>query len=616
MRNEQSSEIMNEPFKPSVRACLQILSRADRIKIVFVVIIQMFTGFLDLLAVAAIGVLGALAVNGIQSKNPGTRVEKVLNLLGVGDFSFQKQVAIIGLSAMFLMICRTFFSIFFTRKTLFFLSHQSARISSDLFAKLLSKPMLFHQKRSNQDTLYSVTNGISTILLGVVGSIVSIVSDLSSLLILLAGLFVLSPNVALGTILLFSLIGLGLFKLLHEKVRKFGEANTSLSVLSNEKILEVLTSYRESVVRNRRYYYSENVRNKRYELAKIQAELQFLPHISKYIIETAMVVGGLCLCAAQFALSDASHAVATLAVFLAAGTRIAPAIMRIQQGAITIKGSLGASTNTLKLIQELNHTLPIAQSVETKPNHFGFMPSVVLSNVSLTYPNGSKPAIRIGSLEITPGSFVAIVGPSGAGKTTLVDLILGILVPNTGRILISGKSPIECIQTWPGAIGYVPQDVSIIRGTILDNVTLGYPVSGIEKPRVLDALKVAQLEEFVGTLPKGLDTEVGERGSQISGGQRQRLGIARAMYSQPLLLVLDEATSALDGQIEAEISGAIQNLKGRTTVIAIAHRLSTVINADQLIYISDGEIIAQGTFEEVRKLVPDFDKQAKLMGAN
>lgn len=121
MRNEQSSEIMNEPFKPSVRACLQILSRADRIRIVFVVIIQMFTGFLDLLAVAAIGVLGALAVNGIQSKNPGTRVEKVLNLLGVGDFSFQKQVAIIGLSAMFLMICRTFFSIFFTRKTLFFL---------------------------------------------------------------------------------------------------------------------------------------------------------------------------------------------------------------------------------------------------------------------------------------------------------------------------------------------------------------------------------------------------------------------------------------------------------------------------------------------------------------
>jgi ABC-type multidrug transport system fused ATPase/permease subunit len=404
---------------------------------------------------------------------------------------------------------------------------------------------------------------------------------------------------------------------LHEKVRRFGEANTKLSIASNEKILEVFNSYRESVVRNRRYYYSESVRTNRYELARIQAEMQFIPNISKYIIETAMVVGGLALCAAQFAVSDASHAVATLAVFLAAGTRIAPAMMRIQQGAINVKGSLGAASSTLQLIEELKGISEVEYAAfDLSLNHGSFVPEVKISDLSITYPNTFRPAINIRSLKIPPGTFVAVVGPSGAGKTTLVDLILGILIPDSGAISISGKTPMECINTWPGAIGYVPQDVSIIKGTILENITMGYPNLSSSSSRAVAALQIAQLEDFVNALPNGINTQVGERGSQISGGQRQRLGIARALYTQPRLLVLDEATSALDGQVEADIGSSIQELKGHTTVIAIAHRLSTVINADKLIYISDGEIVAEGTFMEIRKLVPDFDKQARLMGAS
>ena len=166
----------------------------------------------------------------------------------------------------------------------------------------------------------------------------------------------------------------------------------------------------------------------------------------------------------------------------------------------------------------------------------------------------------------------------------------------------------------PGSIGYVPQDIVIIGGTLRDNVILGYASNKIDDSDVLDALDLAQLKEFTLLLPHGLDTIVGEKGSQLSGGQRQRLGIARAMFTKPKLLVLDEATSALDGETEASISAAIDSLHGKTTVITIAHRLSTVRNSDQVVYIDKGEIVAVGTFNEVRSKVPDFDNQAKLMG--
>ena len=185
---------------------------------------------------------------------------------------------------------------------------------------------------------------------------------------------------------------------------------------------------------------------------------------------------------------------------------------------------------------------------------------------------------------------------------------------DTGLVSIAGKLPLEAIATWPGSISYVPQDVTISNGTFRENVGLGYPVEVATDELVWSALEVAQLADFVRKLPQGLDTPVGERGTKISGGQRQRLGIARAMFTQPKLLVLDEATSSLDGQTEADISGAIQSLKGSVTVIMIAHRLSTVRNADQVVYMEKGKILAKGTFEEVRAAVPDFDSQAKLMG--
>jgi ABC-type multidrug transport system fused ATPase/permease subunit len=174
--------------------------------------------------------------------------------------------------------------------------------------------------------------------------------------------------------------------------------------------------------------------------------------------------------------------------------------------------------------------------------------------------------------------------------------------------------PLEAIRKWPGAIGYVPQDVMISNGSIRENVCLGYESNLIDDALIWDALNTAQLTEFVQSLPKGLDTQVGDRGTNLSGGQRQRLGIARAMFTKPKLLVLDEATSALDGTTEASISDAITNLKGEVTIVIIAHRLSTVIESDLIHYMDNGQIKKSGSFVELRNSIPEFDEQAQLMG--
>lgn len=599
----------------TVARSLRILPTGDQKKLFLVVLLQIFLGFLDLIAIAIIGVVGALASTGIRSREPGTRVSEVLQTLHLDSLTFQGQVAVLGALAGALLLGKTIFSVIFSRKALFFLSRRGALISSELTSRLLSQSLLKIQQKSTQETAFALTSGVQSVTLGVLAAIVNLVADLSLLIVLTIGLLVIDYVTALFVIFFFGIVSWFLLKMTSTRAIKLGKLNAKYSIQSNEKIVEVLSSYRELVVRNRRDFYTREIRNIRFNLADSAAELQFMPSISKYLIESTVVLAALLISLIQFLLQDATQAISTLIVFMAAGTRIAPAVMRTQQGIIQIKGSIGAAQPTLDLIEGLG-TADVISKVndEVDVTHHGFSSSLVLESVSFRYPNKDNLAINQVTLSVPEGTFVAIVGGSGAGKTTLVDLMLGVLQPDSGAVLISQKNPSDTVTVWPGAIAYVPQDIVVSSGSIRENVGLGFPSHSITDEMVWSALDSAKLKEFVLSLPQGLDTQVGERGAQISGGQRQRLGIARAMLTRPKFLVLDEATSALDGQIEADISLEIQGLKGSATVITIAHRLSTIRNADIVIYMQEGKIIAQGTFNQVREAVPDFDQQAQLMG--
>ena len=601
--------------KSTFGRAVQVLSPKDQRKVFAVVVLQVCIGVLDLLGVIAIGLLGALSVTGLQSNLPGNRVSSVLNLLHLSHSSFQTQALILGFGAVVLLVGRTVISIFFTRQILFFLSNRGAQISANLVSRLLSQSLIAIQSRTSQETLFAVTRGVEFVTLQILAPSVVLVSDVALLFIMAIGLFTIDPLTAVGTFFVFFVIGYVLYHFMHVRAGTLGVRSSELNIVSNEKIVEVFSSYRESVVRNRRDYYAREIGTYRFALARTSAEMNFLPYVSKYVIETSVILGALLIGAAQFFLQDAAHAVATLAIFLAAGTRIAPAVLRVQQGSIQIRGSMGQAKPTLDLIEALGNAPLLENNIDTVDiAHDGFLPNLKMENVSFTYPSKAMKAISNISLTIPAGKSVAFVGPSGAGKTTIIDVLLGVLIPDDGIVQISGLPPLQAVSKWPGAVSYVPQDVVIANGTIRENVALGYPLSEATDELVMNALKIAQMEKFVSGLPYGMDTQVGERGAKISGGQRQRLGIARAMFTRPHLLVLDEATSSLDGETEAGIAQAIHTLRGSTTVVMIAHRLSTVRNVDIVVYLEKGKLLATGTFDEVRAIVSDFDRQAKLMG--
>jgi ABC-type multidrug transport system fused ATPase/permease subunit len=611
---------LNFPFSAKWKKSIlfeaaQLLDNGDRLKVIWVIFLQTSFGFLDLLGVMLIGVIGALAITGVSSGKPGDRVSTFLEFVGLQNFPLQVQVASIGLVAAVLLICKTLFSVYFSRRVLFFLSRRGAAVSARMVSKLLRQSLLTVQSRSLQTSLYAVTQGVTLLTVGILGVFVSLISDITLLVVLLAGLFVVDTVMALGTLIAFSLIAYSLWRLMHVRMKNLGFKTADITVQSSETVFEVLTAYREATVRNRKGFYARLIGKQRLLLANLNAEMSFMPQISKYIIEIAVVVSAVAIAGFQFMVNDASRAVAILSIFLAATTRIAPAVLRVQQGAVSMRGTIASAQPTLELIRELGWERDEVDTwKEPDFKYEGFVPKIELENVSFGYPSRDDDVVDGVSLSIPEGSFAGFVGSSGAGKTTLVDLMLGVLEPKSGQVIISGYAPKEAIKLFPGAISYIPQDVVVVNGSIRKNVTLGFEEGVIPDEFVWDALKIAHLDDFVNNLPEKLDSSVGDRGTKLSGGQRQRLGIARAMVTKPKLLVLDEATSAMDGELELNIGEAIQEMRGEVTIVMIAHRLSTIRSCDVIFHLSNGVVTGKGKFEELKTLVPEFNRQATLMG--
>jgi len=597
--------IKNLLAKNTIIRSFRVLDPSERRKLKLVAMAQTALGFLDLIGVALIGLIGSITVSGIQSKNQNENIIQLLSKLRLSELTFQRQVAIIGGVAALILVGRSLLTMFISRKILYFLSYKSAAISSKLIAELLSRNITQVKRRSSQETLFAVTTGVQALMLNVAGTAIGVFADLFLLALLFIGLFAFDPIMAISTFLLFGLVAALLFSLTQRRVSRMGEFVSTTSVDSNIRILEVVNAFREIYVHNLQDSYAQEISNTRYRLANTNAELGFIPNISKYVIEITLVIGGILFSAVEFLLHDSDRAISTLAIFLASASRIAPAILRLQSGFIAIKSNAGVAKLTLEMIDYFspirNRALKVA---ELNFEHGDFQPSLSVRDINFTYPENQKPTIKNLDLEVQPGEQVAFVGTSGAGKSTLIDLILGLRAAESGEIFLGGLNPGEAIRRWPGAISYVPQQVHISDSTILANVAFGYSEPNLTL--AWEALEAAQLSDFVRNLRDGVESQVGENGNLLSGGERQRLGIARALYTRPKFLILDEATSSLDAQTEVAISSAIRELRGKVTVLLVAHRLSSVRDSDQVVYLREGKIICSGSFEKVKSDVPDF----------
>jgi len=597
---------------------VKLVSKADRIKLFIVSLIQIFLSFLDLIGVAFFGLIGSVSVAAISSTKLAGRTESFVNFLGLQGYSSQIQVAILGLFAAILMVVKTFASLYFNKKVIFFLSRKSAILSANLTSNLFKKSFTEIKKQGSQKLIYTLTTGVDRITVGVLATTVALIADFSLLIVLLIGLLYVNPLMTL--ILLFSLstVALILYLFIRNKNKRLGMLQAQYTIKSSDRIFEAIGSYRELLLRGQRQVFADGIGKARLLQADANANTNYLTNINKYILEASVLLVTLLITGIQFLLSNALRSVATLTLFFAAISRIAPAVFRIQQNLLTIKNALGGAKPTLELIDSLQlsiNRLDSEKAIEKVPTeHDGFIGKIAIKGLEFKYSGSDKSAVSNINLELNTGMYVAVVGPSGAGKSTFVDLMLGLHHPSSGSVEISGLDAIDAIEKWPGAVAYVPQEIQLVSGTITENVLLGFKNDEQNNKLVLSALKKAQLNEYIDDKGVILETNIGDEGGKLSGGQRQRIGIARALLTNPKILVMDEATSALDAQTEDNISNTISKIKQDSLVIVVAHRLATARKADLVIYMEEGKVKAQGSFDQVRALVPNFDTQAQLMG--
>jgi len=598
-----------------IKKVLLLLDKKDRFKLFLVLIINTFLAFLDLFGVALIGITSAILIRGLQGLAAGDQVTRFLELLNLNGLPQQSLLILLGGTAIFFFILKTILSVYFLRKTLRYMSIRNAQISSSLVSKMLNRPVEKIFSKPIQHQIYTVTGGVERLVGGAVTSLVVIASDLVLLLVILVGLMLVDPITSIGTFFVFTGIAFLLYFLLHKRVAILNTKSAYQSIYFNQKVSEGINSFRDLFIKGGREFYVNEIRKTKMQLAGYDAEIRFIPNISKYTIEISVILGIALISGIQFYLFDSNRAIAVISVFIAASTRIAPAIIRLQQNVIVVKSSLSGAKPTFELIDELNGIKEL-EKTETliTTNHTDFSPKVKLSNLKFTYSGAPDDTIQDISLDISEGKFIALVGPSGGGKSTLIDLILGLFAPSSGSVTISGLTPVDTIKKWPGSIGYVPQDVFIENSTVKENICLGFNPESVPDDLVWKALQLADLSDFVKGLDGQLSYRISDAGKNLSGGQRQRLGIARAILTKPKIVIFDEATSALDAETENRVSESILKLTGECTVIFIAHRLSVVRSADMIYYIDKGRIINQGTFDELRSINADFNNQANFMG--
>ena len=487
------------------------------------------------------------------------------------------------------------------------------RISKDLFTLYMKAPYSFHLERNSSELLSNVYDCVKIMITGIVMPFMNIIMEFLLILLTIILLLNVETVITFSTISIFGVAGYLYLRITKKKSMHFGLELQKLRGFVYKVVYECFGGTKEIKVLNREEYYVKQFYKSSERSTKAFIHQSFIGGLTKPILETIAIC--MMLIIAIFLVlknNDVDKVLPLLALFGFASVRLMPSINQIISGYSSLRYSFSVIDPIYKDFEQLNRESNLKFVNENSDIQIVYNHDIYFNEVNYQYPTGETQSLTNIDLKIHKGKAVAFVGSSGAGKTTIVDILLGLLTPTSGKVLIDGKNLQQNISSWQKQIGYIPQHIFLSDNTIRNNIALGIDEAEIDDTKILNAIKLAQLETLVNELPDGIHTEIGERGVRLSGGQRQRIGIARALYHDPQILIMDEATSALDNLTEKYIVEEIEKLKGYRTVIIIAHRLTTVQNCDTIYYMEKGELIDSGTYVELISNNPSFKKLALI----
>ncbi|WP_088012479.1 ABC transporter ATP-binding protein [Gottfriedia acidiceleris] len=514
-------------------------------------------------------------------------------------FNFQSTTSFLIFSVCILLIIfilKNLYIILFQNAQNRVILNQQVKLSRRLFREYLSKPYIFHIQRNSSDLLRNVNIEVQNLFQGIIMSAFLLLTEL---LVIACILGLLLYTNTLSTLVASILLGGSVylfFKVFRKKVNELAKEQQAVSGTMIKWVNQGLGASKEVKVSGKESFFVNAYTSKSQINANIKRYKIMLEQSPRLFIETILVIIVLVMVLIIILQGkNTSNIVSTMALFAMAAFRLMPSINRVMAAITSIRFSKPSLSVIYEDLFTNNNIYPTQINCDSKLNineNKAFTDSIELMNVSFRYPNQQEYSLKDISLSIQIGHSVAFIGESGAGKTTLVDMILGLFEPEKGSILVDGKNIVELKSVWQKKIGYIPQTIFLTDDSIRENVAFGILKDQIDDHAVWKALEQAQLKGFVKSLPSGLNTPVGEHGIRLSGGQRQRIGIARALYHNPEIIFMDEATSALDTDTEKDIMTAIDGLKGEKTLIIIAHRLSTIKNCDTVFKMSNGRLVS------------------------
>ena len=580
-----------------IRQSLSLLTLAERRRIATLSFLQLGASFLDLIGLALVGLIAGVS---LEQSLTGKFTKLTASFLSNAHLTFTTWNSILGLlilGALITLLSKSLISLYLTRSVYENLGKAQARIAEESFVKLLNAPYLWVKGLNSQEATYALTDGLMLLIIGVLGSFIVGLIETISLFMVVIGLLVLNPAMAIAATTFFLILATSINLVLGSRVRNYGAQYTADATSSRAAVDDAIMLYREMRLAGNNNLFRRKFTSSRYSASLAFAKLYWLQQVPKYIMELGIILGASLLVLMVWITSSASQGIPILAIFIMAATRVVPSILRLQAVHLALKEYSGKSEKAFSLIY--NSFSPVDFSV-TEPVTANTAPSmpprIEFSNVAFSYDPTKPNTINQFSLVVEAGEEMILMGPSGSGKSTICEIALGLLTPTSGTVTYNNSFALDWISKSNSRTAYLPQDPHYFAGTVRENITLGKELSSNSENEIWEALEVAQIADFVKELPNGLETLIGERGTQISGGQRQRIGIARTLYGKPLFVVIDEGTSALDQDTENALIEMLAKLRGISTIIRVTHRITKFSKPQHVAYIESGMVKKVGQF--------------------